>query len=116
EKLNLRSGPGENYSVIGILQRGDALKEVTTQGDWTEIEAPASAYAFVATQYLKQEASAPPTPTPASPEPPPTPKTVPLAPPVAPAAQPPPAPAVVAPPPPGGRPTPPAQWTAPPLP
>src|ERR1017187_5976421 len=94
EKLNLRSGPGENYSVIGILQRGDALKEVTTQGDWTEIEAPASAYAFVATQYLKQEASAPPTPTPAPPEPPPTPKTVAVAPPVAPAAQPPPAPVV----------------------
>jgi uncharacterized protein YgiM (DUF1202 family) len=115
EKLNLRSGPGENYSVIGILQRGDALKEVTTQGEWTEIEAPTSAYAFVATQYLKQEASAPPTPTPAPPEPPPTPKTVAVAPPVAPAAQPPPAPAVSAPPPAGGRPTPPAQWTPPPV-
>ena len=115
EKLNLRSGPGENYSVIGILQRGDALKEVTTQGDWTEIEAPASAYAFVATQYLKQEASAPPTPTPAPPEPPPTPKTVAVAPPVAPAAQPPPAQAVSTPPPAGGRPTPPAQWTPPPV-
>jgi uncharacterized protein YgiM (DUF1202 family) len=55
KKLNLRSGPGENYSVVGILQRGDGVKELTTKGDWTEIEPPATAYAFVAAQYLKQE-------------------------------------------------------------
>jgi len=59
KKLNLRSGPGENYSVIGQLQRGDALKEISTKGDWTEIEPPAKAYAFVAAQYLKQETPAP---------------------------------------------------------
>ena len=84
KKLNLRSGPGENYSVIGRLQRGDAVKEITTKGDWTEIEPPASAYAFVAAQYLKQEAPAPPAPAPAPPEPAPTPTTVAAAPPVAP--------------------------------
>ena len=54
KKLNLRSGPGENYSVIGLLQRGDAVKELTTKGDWTEIEPPAGAYAFMAAQYLQQ--------------------------------------------------------------
>ena len=54
KKLNLRSGPGENYSVIGLMKHGDAVKPITTKGDWTEIEAPASAYAFVAAQYLKQ--------------------------------------------------------------
>jgi hypothetical protein len=84
-KLNLRGGPGENYSVIGLLKRGDAVKEVTTKGDWMEIEAPADAYAFVAAQYLKQE---PPTlaatPTP-PPEPAPAPTTVTETPPVAPA-------------------------------
>jgi uncharacterized protein YgiM (DUF1202 family) len=84
KKLNLRSGPGENYSVIGLLHRGDALKEVTTKGDWAEVEPPPSAYAFVAAQYLKQEASAPLPPTPTPPEPAPTPTTVAMAPPVAP--------------------------------
>jgi uncharacterized protein YgiM (DUF1202 family) len=84
KKLNVRSGPSENYSVIGLLQRGDALKEITTKGDWTEIEAPASAYAFVAAQYLKQEPAAPPVPTPTPPEPAPTATTVAAAPPVAP--------------------------------
>ncbi len=84
KRLNLRSGPGENYSVIGMLQRGDALKAITAKGDWTEIEAPANAYAFVAAQYLKQEPPAPPAPPPPPPEPPPTPTTVAAVPPVAP--------------------------------
>jgi len=60
KKLNLRAGPGENFSVIGLLQKGDVVKEIITKGDWTEIEAPASAYAFIAAQYLKQEAPAVP--------------------------------------------------------
>lgn len=54
-KLNLRSGPGENYSVLGLLERGDTVKELNTKGAWTEIEAPTNAFAFMAAQYLKQE-------------------------------------------------------------
>lgn len=84
-KLNLRAGPGENFSIIGSLQKGDAVKELQTKGDWTEIEPPAGAYAFVAAQYLKQEAPAivanTPEPTPAEPA------TVTETPPVAPAGQ-----------------------------
>lgn len=72
KKLKVRAGPGENYSMLGIIQRGDAVKEVTTKGEWTEIEPPAEAYAFVAAQYLQQEIPTPvataqettPTPTP----------------------------------------------------
>jgi uncharacterized protein YgiM (DUF1202 family) len=56
KKLKIRAGPGENYSMLGILERGDAVKEVTTKGEWTEIEPPPTAYAFVAAQYLQQEA------------------------------------------------------------
>jgi uncharacterized protein YgiM (DUF1202 family) len=68
KKLNLRSGAGENYSVIGQLAHGDPIKDLGTKGNWTEIEAPTNAYAFVAAQFLKQEApgttpAAPPTPT-----------------------------------------------------
>lgn len=59
-RLNLRGGPGENYSVLGRLMRGDAVTEKGTKGDWTEIEAPTNAYAFVAAQYLKQETPAAP--------------------------------------------------------
>ncbi len=75
-RLNVRSGPGENYSVLGRLERGEAVKEVGTKNTWTEIEAPTNAYAFVAAQYLKQEAAGttpPPIAIAAAPEPAPTP-------------------------------------------
>jgi uncharacterized protein YgiM (DUF1202 family) len=66
-KLNVRAGPGEQFSVVGSLVKGDSVKELITQGDWMQIEPPANAYAFIAAQYLKQEAPAAPT------EPPPAP-------------------------------------------
>jgi len=56
--LNLRGGPGENYSVLGSLKRGDAVKEIETKGPWMKIEAPTNAYAFMAAQYLSQESAA----------------------------------------------------------
>lgn len=55
KKLNLRSGAGENFSVIGSLQQGDVVKEIRTKDKWMEIEAPANAYAFMAAQYLSQD-------------------------------------------------------------
>ena len=57
KKLNLRGGPGENYSVLGVLEKGAAITEVTSKGDWTQIETPTNAFAFVAATYLKQEAA-----------------------------------------------------------
>jgi uncharacterized protein YgiM (DUF1202 family) len=82
KKLNVRSGAGENYSVIGVLQKGDAVKELKTKGEWIEIEPPANAYGFIAAQYLSQEAAqvaaapttpvtpaVPPAPTPPEPKP-----------------------------------------------
>lgn len=62
KKLNVRSGPGENFSVLGRLERGETVNQVSAKGDWLEIEAPTNAYAFVAAQYLKQEPAAPATP------------------------------------------------------
>jgi uncharacterized protein YgiM (DUF1202 family) len=67
-KLNVRAGPGENYSVVGSLVKGDSVKEIITRGDWMEIEPPPNACAFIAAQYLKQEAPvAPAEPAPATP-------------------------------------------------
>jgi uncharacterized protein YgiM (DUF1202 family) len=62
KKLNVRSGPGENFSVLGRLERGEPVNQVGSKGDWLEIEAPTNSYAFVAAQYLKQEAPAPAAP------------------------------------------------------
>jgi len=89
KKLNMRGGPGENYSVLGVIEKGASITAVTTKGDWTQIETPSSACAFVAAGYLKQEgtpavpavetnplvATTPPAPPP-QPVVPPTPTTV----------------------------------------
>jgi uncharacterized protein YgiM (DUF1202 family) len=55
KKLNLRAGPGENYSVLGVLEKGAPISEVGVKGDWTQIETPTNAFAFVAAIFLKQE-------------------------------------------------------------
>ena len=82
KKLNLRGGPGENYSVLGVVERGTVVTEDSSKGEWTKIEVPTNAYAFIAAMYLKQEASgslpvnpAPSTETQPTPVPP-TPVTV----------------------------------------
>ncbi|HKW27856.1 MAG TPA: SH3 domain-containing protein [Verrucomicrobiae bacterium] len=73
KKVNLRGGPGENYSILGTIERGTTVNVIRTKGQWMEIEPPANAYAFVAAMYLTQTA-----PPPAA-----TPTTVPEQPPVA---------------------------------
>jgi uncharacterized protein YraI len=73
KKLKLRGGPGEEYSMLGIIKQGDEVKEVGSKGDWLEIQAPAEACGFVAAQYLKQPADAPPTVAVATENPPVTP-------------------------------------------
>ncbi len=57
KKLNLRAGPGENYSVLGTIERGTVVSDIKKMGAWMQIEPPANAYAFVAAMYLKQETS-----------------------------------------------------------
>jgi uncharacterized protein YgiM (DUF1202 family) len=57
KKLNVRTGAGENYSVVGTLEQGTPVKEISTKGNWTEIEAPASAFAFVAATFVQQDAT-----------------------------------------------------------
>lgn len=60
KKINLRGGPGENYSVLGTIERGTTVTEIRTKGQWMEIEPPNNAYAFVAAMYLTQAAPTPP--------------------------------------------------------
>jgi uncharacterized protein YgiM (DUF1202 family) len=59
-KLNVRSGPGENYSVVGVLHKGDAVKAMHTKEGWTQIEAPTNAFGFVAAHLLDHKEIAPP--------------------------------------------------------
>jgi uncharacterized protein YgiM (DUF1202 family) len=59
-RINLRGGPGENYSVLGRLQKGAAVKEISRKNKWILIETPPGAYAFVDADYLNFQPAAPP--------------------------------------------------------
>ncbi len=56
-RLNLRAGPGENYSVLGRIERGTTVKEIRLEKNWMEIEAPGSSSAYIAASFLKPIAS-----------------------------------------------------------
>jgi uncharacterized protein YgiM (DUF1202 family) len=75
KKVNLRAGPSENYGIVGTLNKGDTVQTVETKGEWTQIQAPANAYAFIAAQYLKQEEGGANATVAANPTPTPTPET-----------------------------------------
>lgn len=38
--VNQRAGPGTSHGVLGSLPRGSQVREVTAQGDWTQISSP----------------------------------------------------------------------------
>lgn len=56
-RINLRAGPGENYSVVGRLEKGDSVKDIRGLDGWMEIETPSKAYAFVAAELLTKQST-----------------------------------------------------------
>ena len=59
KKLNIRAGPGENFSVVAVLEKGATVKEIRKVEDWLEIESPSNASAFVAADLLDKPAGTP---------------------------------------------------------
>jgi uncharacterized protein YgiM (DUF1202 family) len=51
-RLNVRAGPGENYSVLARLERGAEVKEIRQMGDWMEIEPPDNARGYVDATFI----------------------------------------------------------------
>ncbi|MDA1276929.1 MAG: SH3 domain-containing protein [Verrucomicrobia bacterium] len=58
-RLNMRAGPGENFSILGRLERGQTVKDIRTVDDWMEIETPSTAEAYVAAQFLTLQEESP---------------------------------------------------------
>jgi len=52
--LNVRSGPGENYTIVATLKSGDVIEPTGSKGDWVSIAPPPGAHAFIAAKLLKQ--------------------------------------------------------------
>lgn len=53
EALNLRSGPGTSYPVIGWLQPGDMLTVSRRVSGWVSVISPAGAAGWVKSEYCK---------------------------------------------------------------
>ncbi len=53
-RLNLRGGPGENYSIVGRLEKGAVVNPIDTKGDWTKLETPTNAFGFVAAHLVER--------------------------------------------------------------
>ena len=65
-RINLRGGPGERFTILGHLDKGAAITEIRKEKDWIAIQAPSNAYAYVAAGFLEIQApSAPEAPPPA---------------------------------------------------
>lgn len=54
-RLNIRAGRGEEYSILGRMEKGTPVKVVKSYGDWLEIEPPTNAYAFIATEFVEKK-------------------------------------------------------------
>jgi uncharacterized protein YgiM (DUF1202 family) len=50
--LNVRSGPGLHYNVLGSVLRGAKLGYISTQGDWLEVALPQNVKGWVARQFV----------------------------------------------------------------
>ncbi len=62
-RVNLRGGPGENFSTLGRLEKGAAVKVLKSEKGWVAIEAPSNTVAYVAAGYLEFQPAVAATPT-----------------------------------------------------
>lgn len=52
--LNVRSGPGTNYSKIGIVYKGNTLSIIETKGMWSHVQLNTGLNGWVYSKYIKQ--------------------------------------------------------------
>lgn len=50
--LNIRTGPGTGYSVIGVLKKGDQVTRIGQNGKWFKIATSNGSEAWVSSKYL----------------------------------------------------------------
>ncbi len=55
--VNVRSGPGTNYSKVGELKKGDTVSKVGVTGGWTIINWGSKGTAYVSSSYLTTSGS-----------------------------------------------------------
>jgi hypothetical protein len=81
DKLNVRSGPSQNYSVVCVVNKGDSLALRGEFNEWLKIAPPAGSRVWISEEYAELVEPPRPEPEPApvvvvEPEPEPKPKPV----------------------------------------
>ena len=66
--LNVRSGPGTQYGVVGVLQRGQIVEVLECDGNWCRVETREFS-GWASNRYLTEVEPAPELPEPAEPAP-----------------------------------------------
>lgn len=53
DKLNVRSGAGVNFSIVGLARRGDKVEIIRTLADWHEIRPLPGCHGWVSSDYVE---------------------------------------------------------------
>ncbi|MDA3799046.1 MAG: SH3 domain-containing protein [Kiritimatiellae bacterium] len=62
KKLNVRSGPGINYTTITAIPRGQSVNVIEQRNDWLAITPPENSYLWISVDYLEPVVVAKPAP------------------------------------------------------
>jgi len=62
-QLNVRAGPGQSYTVMARLNRGEKVERIRESDGWVSIKPPAEAFAYVASSLVELDEVAPETET-----------------------------------------------------
>jgi SH3 domain protein len=54
-RINLRSGPGDQYRIIRVLKSGDELSQIAVLGDWVQVKGRDGREGYVPTAYVTDE-------------------------------------------------------------
>ncbi len=57
-RLNVRAGPGQNFSVVGRIERGTIVEPLRVSAGWTAIKPLEATVAYVAQEYIRESSTA----------------------------------------------------------
>ncbi|NLX02292.1 MAG: SH3 domain-containing protein [Syntrophomonadaceae bacterium] len=67
--VNLRSGPGTTYNIVGSANNGDILTLLATRGDWYQVKTAGGSTAYINASFAQKTEKTAPAPSPSQPSP-----------------------------------------------
>ena len=57
-RLNVRAGPGQNFTVVGRIERGTVIEPIRVSAGWTAIKPLEATVAYVAQEFIRESSTA----------------------------------------------------------